>query len=222
MKDRASGQPKVISIVAGGMLSKRFLPSIRATSVIIGVDRGALWLIDNGVAPDVAIGDFDSVTVSEKQRIHDGTRKYIEYPPEKDVTDLELAAEIVIPMRPSEVRIYGATGKRFDHAMGAIHVLQMLVSHNIVGVIVDNFNKINIVRRLLTVPMESGFRYVSVLPIVTSTTVSLTGFAYNLNRKPLAFGSTLGISNEIIGESATILVHKGQVLVIQSRDAPVR
>lgn len=219
---RSSQQPKIVSLVAGGVLSSRFLPSIRSSSVILGVDRGALWLINHGIAPDVAVGDFDSVTPAEKQRIHDHAGKYIEYLPEKDTTDLELAAEEAITLKPSEVMIYGATGKRFDHAMGAIQVLQKLVSHNIHGVIVDNFNKIHIVRRLLTVPMDPVFRYISVLPVVAGTTVSLTGFAYELIRKPLPFGSTLGISNEITSEIATISVHRGQVLVIQSRDTPVR
>lgn len=218
MSIRASGQSKIVSIVAGGVLSRRFLPSIRAASVIIGVDRGALWLMDNGVTPDVAIGDFDSVTATQKRRIHNGVHKYIEHPPEKDVTDLELASEEVIPMRPSEVRIYGATGKRFDHAMGAIHVLQKLASHNIYGVIVDNFNKIYIVRRLLVLSGEPGFRYVSVIPIHKNAILSLAGFAYNVSRRTFAVGSTLGISNEIIDDYATITVHSGAILVIQSKD----
>lgn len=218
MKDRASGQSKVISIVAGGVLSRRFLPSIRAASVIVGVDRGALWLIDNGVTPDVAIGDFDSVSVLEKRRIHDSTRKYIEYPPEKDVTDLELAAEAVIPMKPSEVNIYGATGKRFDHAMGAIHVLQKLVSHNIMGVIVDNFNKINIVRRQQILTHDGVYLYVSVIPFGSNAIVSLKGFRYDVSKTKFSFGFSLGISNEIVAGTASVHVHQGMVLVVQSTD----
>jgi len=222
MIDRALQQSKVVSIVAGGKLHRRFLPVIRTSAVIIGVDHGALWLINEGVVPDIAIGDFDSVTAAQKRRIHDTATKYIEYLPEKDMTDLELAVEESMRHQPDEVWVYGAMGRRFDHTFGAIQLLTRLVSHNIEGVIVDNFNKINIVRRQLTLTSGSGFQYVSVIPIYERVTVSLRGFAYNVSRHTLAAGSTLGISNQIAEQSATISVHTGQALVIQSNDKPVR
>lgn len=222
MINRASQRSKVISIVAGGRFSRRFLPSIRAAAVIIGVDYGAWRLVKEGVAPDIAIGDFDSVTAFQKKQIHDRAKKYIEYLPEKDMTDLELAVEEAMRLRPKEVRIYGALGGRFDHAFGAIQLLTRLVSHNINGEIVDNLNKINIVRRQLVLPSGSGFQYVSVIPLHKNAMLSLDGFAYSVSRCTFAVGSTLGISNEIVDESATISVHSGQVLVVQSNDRPVR
>lgn len=222
MRNGALQQSKVVSIVAGGKLHRRFLPAIRASGVIIGVDRGALWLINEGITPDVAIGDFDSVTASQKKLIHNTAKKYIEYLPEKDMTDLELAVEESMRLRPGEVWIYGALGGRFDHTFGAIHLLTRLVSHNIEGVIVDNFNKINIVRRQLRLTNSTDFRYASIIPLHEDATISLRGFAYDVSRRTFAVGSTLGISNEIVAESATVSVHTGQVLVIQSSDKPVR
>lgn len=222
MKNRASGQSKVIALVAGGVVGQRQLADIRGSDAVIGVDRGALWLIQRGVIPDVAIGDFDSVASSEKKRIHDASRVYIEYPPHKDMTDLELAIEEAIRMSATEVHIFGALGRRFDHAMAATQLLVKLGSHNIYGVIVDNFNKIHIVRRQLTLSRTRGLRYVSVIPVRNSAVISLSGFAYDVSRRTFITGSTLGISNEIIAESASVSVHSGQVLVIQSNDTPVR
>lgn len=218
MKKRASGQSKVIAIVAGGVIHERQQKDIRASDVVIGVDRGALWLVQRGVIPDVAIGDFDSVTRTEKKRIHDASSVYIEYVPQKDMTDLELAVEEAIRLRATEVHIFGALGRRFDHAMAAVQLLARLGSHNIYGVIVDNFNKIHIVRRQLTLPKTRSLRYVSVIPMRQSATISLTGFAYNVSRRTFAVGSTLGISNEIINDHATITIHSGVIVVIQSKD----
>ena len=136
MKNRALGQSKVIAIVAGGVLDGSILPQLRQAHLVIGVDRGALWLVSHRITPDVAIGDFDSVTQAEKKRIHDHSDVYIEYAPEKDATDLELAIDHAITLRPKEVVLYGVLGRRFDHAMGAVHMLLRLESHNIYGVIV--------------------------------------------------------------------------------------
>jgi thiamine pyrophosphokinase len=222
MKNRASGQSKYIAIVAGGTLDLSLLPHIRAAAVVIGVDRGALWLVRHGVSPDVSIGDFDSVTLREKKRIHNASGIYMEYQPEKDATDLELAIDHAISLKPKHVMLFGALGRRFDHAMGAVHMLLRLESHNIYGVIVDNFSKINIVRRQQRLLRNASYPYVSVIPVASTVTVTLKGFVYDLIRKPLHAGTSLGISNEISGKSAIIDVHRGLAIVIRSTDVFVR
>ncbi len=211
-----------IAIVAGGDIHTGFLPDIQAADTVIGVDRGALWLIRRGIAPEIAIGDFDSVTKREKKQIHDRVDTYIEYSPEKDATDLELAIDEAIKAHPTSVRIYGALGKRFDHALAAAYLLQKLVSHNINGEIVDNFSKIHIVRRRQKFSRNASYRYASVIPLGANATVTLTGFAYSITKRKLTIASTLGISNKIAADTATIKVHQGAVFVIQSTDRRVR
>ena len=76
-------QIKTISIVGGGNLSKKLLPDIATNDYIIGVDRGACWLILNGVIPDIAIGDFDSVTVRQMQIIKKQSKRLDIYPKRK-------------------------------------------------------------------------------------------------------------------------------------------
>ncbi|HLD24943.1 MAG TPA: thiamine diphosphokinase [Patescibacteria group bacterium] len=205
---------KSVAIVAGGEKPKR----IPKADFFIGVDRGALWLLRQGIVPDIAVGDFDSVTNPEKKFIHDRTKKYIEFPQEKDETDLELAIDEAIRLKPNEVCIYGALGKRFDHGLTAIGMLLKLESHNIYGEIVDNFNKINIVRHQFTLTKDKKYPYVSIIPLDASAIVSLKGFMYNVSKKIFSQYSSLGISNEIPGKSATIFVHQGKALVILSRD----
>lgn len=36
---------------------------------IIGIDRGNLFLLRRGMVPDIAIGDFDSLTEDEKRSV---------------------------------------------------------------------------------------------------------------------------------------------------------
>lgn len=211
-----------VAIVAGGVLDRQFLRDIRAASVVIGADRGALWLIRNGVRPDIAIGDFDSVTPEEKARISRHAVRTKVFPAQKDKTDLELAAEESVGFRPSRVTVYGALGARFDHSWGATQVILRLASYNIYGEIVDNFNKIHIVRRQERIPREQTYRYMSVFPVGLTVTVSLTGFAYDVRKKRFRSGSSLGVSNEIRAPYGTISVHRGVALIVQSRDRIVR
>ena len=48
--------------------------------------------------------------------------------------------------------------------------------------------------------------------------ISLSGFTGDVVRKTILRGQTIGISNEFIGAKATITIHRGKALVIQSRD----
>jgi len=208
-----------IAIVAGGDLFTQFVPDITGADMVIGADRGALWLIQQGIVPDIALGDFDSISQTEKGQVQRVSKKTIVFPKNKDATDLELAADEAIRHTPYAVYIYGALGKRFDHSVGATHVLSKLVSHNIYGEIVDNYNKINIVRRKLILTKDAAYPYVSVLPFsVAGVTVTLTGFAYSLTRTQLTSGISRGISNEITSDTAQITVHDGIALAIRSVD----
>jgi len=209
-----------IAIVAGGRVDDGAYREIAKAPFRIGADGGALWLLENNLVPDIAIGDFDSVTRSEKRRIHDGSRIFVQYPAEKDATDLTLAVDEAIALGPETVRMYGALGVRFDHDLAAMGELARLVSHNIYGEIVDNLNRITIVRRKqVKFSRSRSFRYLSVVPLTDRATVTIRGVKFPITKKQMHRNSSLGISNEIRKESALVHVHSGTVAVIRSSDA---
>lgn len=67
IKFKPCGKPYMtkVVLVAGGQLEE--LPS--DADVWIGVDRGSLYLIEQGITPDLAVGDFDSVSQQEFELI---------------------------------------------------------------------------------------------------------------------------------------------------------
>lgn len=202
-----------IAIVAGGKLLKQFLTEIQQADFVIGVDRGALWLLQQKITPDVAIGDFDSVTKKEIQFIKQKVKKVIEFSQKKDATDLELAVDYAIKKKPKHVTIFGGIGTRLDHTVAAVHLLEKLITS---GKIIDSRNEIQLVRK--TLHIFPSHRYVSILPHTKKIIASLSGFSYPLKRKTLIRGTSRGISNEVIGKKAFIEVHEGIALVIKSRD----
>jgi thiamine pyrophosphokinase len=211
--------PLTIAIVAGGILHQDFLPQIKRANYIIGVDFGAYWLLEQGITPNMAIGDFDSVNKKEMRQIEINARNIIRYPVKKDETDLDLAIGEAIKQKPTEVWIFGALGTRFDHSYAGILMLARLESHNICGYLVDKTNKIHIVRR----PREKfsrnqGFRYVSFFSLTKIAVITLKGFAYDGKKIIVSRESSLGVSNEIKKIHATISVYRGSVLAVQSRD----
>lgn len=59
----------------------------------IGADRGALYLAEQGITIDIALGDFDSVTESEYAIIEKHAELFDKHPVMKNQTDLEIAIE---------------------------------------------------------------------------------------------------------------------------------
>ena len=86
----------------------------------IGVDRGIEVLIDQGIKPIYAIGDFDSIRDENLL----SNLKIERLPTRKDVTDTHAALEYVIDKGYDEVDIYGVTGGRLDHFFGAMCLLE--------------------------------------------------------------------------------------------------
>jgi len=207
-----------IVIFTNGKLSKAFLRDIRDDDYVIGVDRAAYWLIQHGITPHAAVGDFDSVTAEELVLIRKKSGKLIRYPAEKDATDTELAVHTAIRREPEEVIIFGGVGSRLDHVLGNIHLLEILHIRGIDAYLRDERNEIFLLSSRRTIKYSSRYRYVSLLPYTGSVTVSLRGFKYPLVRAVLRRGSTRGISNEMTGKEASIRVHEGIVVVIRSKD----
>ena len=114
-----------IHILAGGPVELVLdLEQFTGNSITwIGVDRGVYYLLEKGIKPTAAFGDFDSVSAKELEEIEKGTAEVFRFYPEKDETDLDLALGWAVKQRPEKIRIFGATGGRLDHMFGNIQLL---------------------------------------------------------------------------------------------------
>ncbi|MBF7017315.1 thiamine diphosphokinase [Staphylococcus durrellii] len=185
-----------------------------------GVDRGVLILIQNDINPVFTIGDFDSVTAEERQMLIDSFG-INPVNAEKDDTDLAIAVEEAVKRGYLEIYIYGATGGRLDHFMGALQILEKPEYQrlNVKIVIVDQQNEIQyLTAGHYNVKKQENLKYISFIPVSYPTSISLINFKYPLERQNLELGSTLTISNELEAESGVVELHKGTVLMIKSSD----
>lgn len=80
-----------IALFAGGTIDSFQMDF----DLFIGVDGGSLFLIEQGICPDLAVGDFDSVSEEELALICSQSKEVLQAQPEKDDTDLELAVKVV-------------------------------------------------------------------------------------------------------------------------------
>ncbi len=208
-------------IFSGGLLHPDFLKEIREDDLVIGADRGALFLIQHGVQPHLAIGDFDSLNdqKTELEQIRQHAGELVIYDPvDKDLTDTEAAFEAAMERHVNEIIIFGALGTRFDHSIANVQLLIRALHHQVHCAIQDMHNYISLTSTT-SIIQNQGYPYVSLLPITSEVTgIHLTGFQYPLENATLRMGHSLGISNHLAAEQGTVSIEGGLLLIVQSRD----
>ncbi|AVQ32829.1 thiamine diphosphokinase [Staphylococcus muscae] len=183
-----------------------------------GVDRGTKILLEQGIQPTFTVGDFDSVTDAERAWISEHIA-ISPVPAEKADTDLGLAVAEAVAHGYKEIAIYGATGGRLDHFMGAMQLLKAPSYQACRIELIDIQNEITLLSKgCYDIQCKSQFPYISFVPANEQVTLSLKGFKYDLDEETLEIGTTLTISNEFHHEHAQINVHEGLVYQIRSRD----
>ncbi|PFG06760.1 thiamine diphosphokinase [Bacillus sp. es.034] len=213
-----------INIVAGG--PNRYIPELDkfwSDEVLwVGVDRGVYTLLEQGIEPSIAFGDFDSVNKEEWELIQEKVVEVNRYQPEKDETDLELALNWAIDQKPDEIFIFGATGGRLDHFMGNLQLLMTpkLLEARIKVEMIDVQNRLSLSQPgEHTVEKSPELQYISFVPVTENVEgITLTGFKYPLKNRNISRGSTLCISNELIQSSGTFSFSNGILMVIRSSD----
>lgn len=212
-----------IGIVGNG--PKYLLPNItrykNQIDIWIGADGGTITLLENDINVEYAVGDFDSISLHENEKINNDVKTLSLFPVEKDYTDMELAIQKALDLQPKKIYIFGSTGGRLDHELVNIQMLYTIVSKNIRGIIVDKDNEIE-----LTLPGRHVVLKDEMLPNISFIPFSkevkgltLEDFYYSLENKTISWGSTLCISNKLLSKSGTFYYEEGILLVIKSRDA---
>ncbi|MGI6050101.1 MAG: thiamine diphosphokinase [Acetivibrionales bacterium] len=186
---------------------------------VIAADGGLMHLKKAHLIPDLLIGDFDSLPANLLKEARQSKEiEVAQFPPQKDLTDLELALNLAIEKGTTHLVILGATGNRLDHTTANIHLLYKLMKNNISGYIEDNNNRIYMTDKELILEREYGYN-VSILPLPpVANGVTTKGLVYKLDNADLSFGTGLGVSNEFNDEKAVISVRKGLLLVFLSKD----
>ncbi len=212
---------KVCYIFTGGEIhSLTDIPS--DGNFVIAADSGYMTARRFGVIPDLLVGDFDSLDLSEISADEIDKIEKIKVSPIKDDTDTQLAVDIAISKGISEIHIIGGLGGRADHTLSNIFLLEYIAEKGIEAVISDGKNRIGLLTangERVTVRREKKYKYISLVSLTDICHgVSVTGVFYPLNNAEITRKYTYAVSNQITGEYAEISITDGKLLIIESSD----
>lgn len=216
---------KTAVVVAGGPKEEIVLDDFlfpRHECFFIGADHGAITLLEAGITPRAAVGDFDSLTKEEWLTIQSKVDSIEGFQAEKNETDTELAILKALEERPERIFITGVTGGRLDHYESNLHTVYRLQSlnKNIPMIIINKTNQLQFLfNGLNKLTRNSFYTYVSFHPFGGDVSeVTLRGVKYETTKLDMPVGSGRFTSNEITENEATIEFSAGVVLMTQSKD----
>jgi thiamine pyrophosphokinase len=205
-------------IFANGNLARPAHPlaGLHSADLIIAADGGAHHCRAMGLAPDVLIGDLDSITKALQEDLSRSGTQVILYPRDKDETDLELALRYAVDQNAEEILLLGILGGRLDQTLANLLLLSRPEWQPARLMVADGPDFALLVRAgsPLTLQTQTG-DIVSLIPLSrTVTGVSTEGLRWSLKDATLEFGNTLGISNETTGDIARVEIKTGQLLAV--------
>lgn len=177
----------------------------------IGVDRGCEKLLEQGITPAFAIGDFDSIG---NAAVLDAVKEIQILPARKDVTDTHAAVEWAIEHGYDEIEIYGATGGRLDHFIAVLTLLELHREADIS--IIDRQNFITLLTPGTHEIPAGGYKYFS-LYALDKAVISITGAEYDLENYTLLRTDPLVTSNEVKKNTACVTTD-ADIILIRSKD----
>ena len=215
----------IVVVCAGGPKEElcSFKPFKEQNDVIfIGADRGALYLVEQGITPHAIVGDFDSLSQEEYEMVMTHTNDSQRFLEEKNETDTDLALLKALTYTPLEIVLTGVTGGRLDHYEAAVRSMYRLQKEH-PQVVLKISNHANMLQFLMpgkhNIEANEQYRYLSFFaheePIKE---VTLRQVKYETTNEEITLGTSRFTSNEILGDSGSISFSQGICLMIRSID----
>lgn len=205
-------------IVGAGELKSRTI-EVRKEDFVIAADAGFSHCRRMGLSPDLIVGDFDSLPKEEQAQLErirkEEPQRLLTLPSEKDDTDMLAAIREGLAKGCREFFLYGGLGGRLGHTIANIQCLNYLKERGASGRLIEAEETVFLIRNE-TVCFSSRQRgFLSLFSLgERAEGVTIRHMKYELDRAEVTNDFPVGVSNEFIGEPASITVEKGTLLVI--------
>ena len=208
---------ELVVVVAGGVEPphRKTAHAIPLGTPVVAADSGLERARELGLEVTVAIGDFDSASPEAVSAAEASGTRVERHPAEKDATDLELALDAALELHPKRIVVLAVIGDRLDHLFS---LFQLLGASRYAGVELDadiGLARVHVIRGERVLSGRPG-ELLSLFALHgPAEGVRTAGLAYPLDGETLDPGSSRGVSNVFVEETATINVKHGVVLAVR-------
>lgn len=190
---------------------------LRPADHVICADGGIRHALALNVQPDLVIGDMDSIPKESWQVLKKSGLSLEIFPRDKNETDLELALQRAMQLKPERILILGALGGRLDQTIANIAVLNEAEHTSLDIRLDDGVEEVFFCRDQVEVHGRSE-DIVSLIPWMGPVQgIQTDGLKWPLRGETLYPEKTRGISNEMLSDIASISIRSGLLLIVHRR-----
>ena len=200
---------RVLGVLAGEVIESHALAEwARGAEVLVAADGGANRLVEMGIVPDYAVGDFDSISEGAKS-----VARELVPVEDQEYSDCDKLLQFVQGKGWNAVTLIGAEGSRIDHMLGILRSaaragIEVAIAYR------RQFG------RILRGPYQRTFELsglFSLLPIDTCRGVTLRGVRWPLEGVEFGRGSMGSLSNEGLG-TIEVTIDEGTAILLYDYD----
>ncbi len=187
-------------------------PTVSEGDLLIAADGGYDTLLSFGLAPDLLVGDLDSIKTPPK-----GIES-LRFPEKKDETDMYLAYLEGKKRGFDTFKIYGGTGGRADHTFANYCLLVKIRDDGGRAELIGDSDYVFAIKNeKVRIAGDEG-KYFSVFAFGrVARGVSITGAEYETDGITLSPDFPLGVSNKFKSHPVEIEVKDGTLLVMAEK-----
>ena len=180
-----------------------------SSDYVIAADGGYDLLKNFNIMPDALIGDFDSVKSSPDHQ------NILRHPVEKDDTDSFLAYKFGYEKGYRTFVIYGGMGGRIDHTIANMQMLYHMAKNGARGFLIGENTVITAIHNSkFSFPSDTCGNFGVFAQGSDANGVCIKGAKYTADNVSITPEFPIGVSNEFIGEKATVSVSDGTLLLV--------
>lgn len=181
---------------------------------LIGVERGIELIAKNNLPIALGIGDFDTIDYQSVLK-YLKPNQIVRLNPHKDMSDTEAAVDYMQKLGFDEMIILCSLKGRYDHSHALLLLTKKFPKCRIY--LEDDNNFITYYSKGSHLIQKQDYRYVGFFGFPEAV-ISIDNSLYKAKKLKLDFTETKAISNELLDRIAEIEIHKGGVLVVQSKE----
>jgi thiamine pyrophosphokinase len=192
---------------------------LRNDDYIICADGGTRHALALGLEPQLIIGDMDSAANEHLRQFQASAVPVERFSHDKDETDLELAIQRAIDLKPEQILILGALGGRLDQTLGNLALLNDRRLSSLDVKLDDGVEEVFICRNRAEIRGKQQ-DLVSLIPRLGAVSgIRTQNLKWPLNDETLYPDKTRGISNEMLGDTAFVSIESGLLLIVHRRQS---
>lgn len=198
-----------ILIIANGELPQKSMFNELSdwANCIIAVDGGCNICFDYNIHPHFVIGDLDSISSNVRAHLHDTEIIHIH---DQHRHDMDKAFDFAASLNPTEIKVIGAFGKRFDHSIANLLLLQTAQYKYTIDFI-DDYGQLSLVREDIELKLSVN-RTISLFSFLPVKGLTLEGVKYPLLNQNFPNGFN-GLSNLTNRDTVKVRLREGSLFL---------